>query len=797
MINRKNILILLINFFFITNAFSENIKFEAEKMDIEDNGNTIYAYNSNTFIKSENIIITSNKVKYDKIKDIITFIDNAKLDDKKKELIVIGDHIIYEKNKNLIYSKGKAKFNYRNKYFISSENVFFDRNKNEIYSEDETLIEDFDNNTYNLKEDFIFYLRDEIIKAKKSIILDRNDNKYVFDDIIINLKDNEIVGKELKVEFRDSYFGNDENDPILRGRSAHSDEEKLSVYKAVFSTCNIENKKCRGWELNTDEFNHDKKKKLFVYKNSWLKIFDFKTIFFPYFSHPDPSVKRKSGFLTPTYSSSESLGTSLNFPYYKVLDIDKDLTLSPTFYADKSFLLQNEFRQILKDSSVLSEFGFLVGKDGTKAHLFYNRIGSYNSRFDYELNLQNVKGDNYIKTHNLGENSLLIQNTDVLQSNINLNWNFDDSDLSTSFKIYEDLSRGYNDRYSIIIPDFTFKRNLQIPQDYNGSFNFYSTGYNKFHNTNIRETVLINDFYFTSKDKITKQGLVSNYNLLLKNTNVNSDNSSDLSSNDDYDLFQTLKVDLSIPLVKRMNKYTNYLKPVASFRYSPNGNSDISSNNLILNYNNAFSLDRISNNSQVEGGEALAIGLEFQSQSNYLSDTFFEARIGNVIKTKNNIKLPSKSKLNKTRSDIFGDLKYNFNDNFILGYNFSYDRDLQYSNLDSLNLILRNSKLETTFNYLTENHDFGDSETLSNLTGFNFDKENSISFRTSKNLRDDFTEYYSLFYEYKTDCLSINLDYSKSFYNDGNLEPTDKLSFLLKIIPFTELGVANLGVINN
>ena len=37
--------------------------------------------------------------------------------------------------------------------------------------------------------------------------------------------------------------------------------KELKVYKAVFSTCNIENKKCRGWELNTDEFNHDKKKK--------------------------------------------------------------------------------------------------------------------------------------------------------------------------------------------------------------------------------------------------------------------------------------------------------------------------------------------------------------------------------------------------------------------------------------------------------------------------------------------------------------------------------------------------------
>ena len=47
-----------------------------------------------------------------------------------------------------------------------------------------------------------------------------------------------------------------------------------------------------------------------------------------------------------------------------------------------------------------------------------------------------------------------------------------------------------------------------------------------------------------------------------------------------------------------------------------------------------------------------------------------------------NIKLPSKSKLNKTRSDIFGDLNYNFNENLNLGYYFSYDRDLKYSNLD-------------------------------------------------------------------------------------------------------------------
>jgi hypothetical protein len=37
----------------------------------------------------------------------------------------------------------------------------------------------------------------------------------------------------------------------LKGRSGHSDDDSLKVYKGVFSTCNIENKNCRGWELSS------------------------------------------------------------------------------------------------------------------------------------------------------------------------------------------------------------------------------------------------------------------------------------------------------------------------------------------------------------------------------------------------------------------------------------------------------------------------------------------------------------------------------------------------------------------
>ena len=43
-----------------------------------------------------------------------------------------------------------------------------------------------------------------------------------------------------------------------------------------------------------------------------------------------------------------------------------------------------------------------------------------------------------------------------------------------------------------------------------------------------------------------------------------------------------------------------------------------------------------------------------------------------------------KNEVNKTRSDIFGDINFKLNEAINLGYQFSYDRDLEYSNMDSL-----------------------------------------------------------------------------------------------------------------
>ena len=42
---------------------------------------------------------------------------------------------------------------------------------------------------------------------------------------------------------------------------------------------------------------HDNKKRELFYENAVLKFYNFPVMYFPKFFHPDPTVKRRSGFL--------------------------------------------------------------------------------------------------------------------------------------------------------------------------------------------------------------------------------------------------------------------------------------------------------------------------------------------------------------------------------------------------------------------------------------------------------------------------------------------------------------------
>ena len=90
----------------------------------------------------------------------------------------------------------------------------------------------------------------------------------------------------------------------MKGRSISNDKNFSTVKKAVYTNCK-KTDGCPPWLMTAEEIIHDKESKTINYKNTWLKLYDIPIMYFPKFFHPDPTVKRRSGFLTPTFSAEK------------------------------------------------------------------------------------------------------------------------------------------------------------------------------------------------------------------------------------------------------------------------------------------------------------------------------------------------------------------------------------------------------------------------------------------------------------------------------------------------------------
>ena len=780
-------LIIFFLIFLSSNLKAETIFFDSENIRVEDDGNMIFATKGKASIPSDNIVIEGDKFIYNKKISELIVIDNVKYYDNGKKIYIESQKIIYNEVNNTIFSNNDTYISDNNNYKIYSINVLYDRNLNKIRSNELSTISEKNGNNFLFKKGLVFDLFTEIISSKVVNVVDQNSNNYFFENSKIKLKNNEIIGKEVFVQFEDSFFGNEKNDPILKGKSIISNNEETKIYKTVFSTCNKEDKNCRGWEVQSQIFTHDKIKKLFEYEKSWLKVFDKKIFYIPYFNHPDPSVKRKSGFLTPFYKGSGNLGSSISIPYFHNLSNSKDLTIKPRIYLDNDFIFHAEYREAFKNTDLKTDFSFNKNEDDTNSHIFLSFNGKMNNNTNFDLKIENVNNDNYLKIHDIKSYTPIIESDSVLASKFEIDKQIDgNTRFDSTIRMYEDLSKKNSDKYQYVFPDFNFEKNIDLDQNYNGQFKFLSSGYQKIYDTNKYETLINNDFNFESYDFISSKGIVTNYSFLLKNFNTYSENSAVYENKNDHEIFGTFLFKSELPLKKELKKSNSFIKPIAQLRFSPTNGKNISSTGSRLEYSSIFSPNRIGRTDMVEKGKSITLGLEFQKQ-NLRNEKILGFNLGNIFKDEKNHSLPKKSKLDQTRSDVVGDLFYKFNDKIELKYIFSYDRDMKFSNYDAVTAKLGMNKIVTTFDYITENHELGDSELISNNTEIKFTNEHSLKFDTTKDLRDDFTQFYKLAYKYETDCLSASFEYEKKFFSDGNLKPDESLFFLIRFIPFAEL----------
>lgn len=83
------------------------------------------------------------------------------------------------------------------------------------------------------------------------------------------------------------------------------------------------------WAVHAEKITHDEVKRTIQYDDAWLEIAGIPTLYSPYFEHPDPTIKRKSGVLPPSFLNNRIVGSSIRVPYFQTLGPYQDITLIP------------------------------------------------------------------------------------------------------------------------------------------------------------------------------------------------------------------------------------------------------------------------------------------------------------------------------------------------------------------------------------------------------------------------------------------------------------------------------------
>ena len=773
---------------FANYSFGEDFKFEAAEIKILDKGNIVQSSGGVKIISNDNLEIIADKSIYDKDKSILKLEGNISVNDTQNNIKIFTNKVNYFKKKEIIIAEKKVRSEIKGKYTVDSAELIFDRNLLEISSSNKTILKDNFENIFS-SDNFLFRIKEDILNAKNLNLKDGENNDLFLEDAIVDLKKNEIIGKNINIDFDNSLFSNNENEPRLKGNSIISNQNETAVYKGVFTTCKKNKKNCPPWKIYADKVTHKKNEKLIEYKNAWLAIYNKPVLYVPYFFHPDPTVKRQSGFLIPSLINSSNYGSSVQIPYYNVISENKDLTISPRIFFDNSAIIQTEYRQANKSSNGIIDLSINKDSSSTRTHIFSNYSGEFSNSSNIEINFQRVTGDNYLKIHDI--KSPLIKNKTTLNNFIRIDDFNDDYQYEISFETFEDLSKNKSDRFEYIYPNYSYSKDIENSYFSNGNLNFESQGYQKQYDTNVYDGVLINNINFNSSPSYSKKGVKNNYQILFRNVNSKASNSGNYNEDASSKLLSSLQFNTKFPLYKKTSKSENYLTPLASIRISPNNTKNIKDLDRPVNYNNIFSLDRFGQNDLVEGGGSLTLGLEY-SNRNKNNREIINISLANVLRPGKNEDLPLNNSLGEKRSDIIGKLNFVPSDYFDFDYEFSLDNNLKDSNLNLIRTNFSVNNFITSFEFLEEDNLMGTKSYVSNKTILNLDNNNSISFKTNKDLDKNITEYYNLIYEYKNDCLIAGVEYNKSNYADGDLRPEENLFFKIKIIPFGELNTPSV-----
>jgi LPS-assembly protein len=230
------------------------------------------------------------------------------------QMLVQADEIRYDYNNNLVSAVGNVQI-YYNGATIEADKVIYDQKTKRLHAEGNARLTEPDG------------------KISYGEILDLSDN---YRDGFID---------SMRLETPDQTR-------MAAARADRTDENYTVFQSGVYTAC----EPCRDdprkpplWQVKAVRIIHNEAEKMMYFEDARIEFFGVPLAWMPFFSAPDPTVKRKTGFLMPIMTTSSAYGFGVETPYYFALAPNYDLTISPRETSKQGPLLRGEFRDRLEN----------------------------------------------------------------------------------------------------------------------------------------------------------------------------------------------------------------------------------------------------------------------------------------------------------------------------------------------------------------------------------------------------------------------------------------------------------------
>lgn len=267
--------------------------------------------------------------------------------------------------------------------------------------------------SYNLQQDTVI--------AEGNVVLNETTGDTYFADRV-ELKD------KMKNGFINGLHG------VLADGSRFSAEggEKIADLKVILKKasytacepCKKDPSKPPAWQIKAREVVHHKDEQRISYDDATFEVRGVPVMYMPYFSHPDGSIKRKTGFLTPSFGFDSDLGAFYQQQYYWDIAPNRDATIGAMLMTDENPLVLGEYRHRFEEAEIEMSGGATysgrVDRSGNtefaqddefRGHLFVDGLWDINDKWRAGTGLELVSDEQYMRQYN-------ITNKDVLENEV-------------------------------------------------------------------------------------------------------------------------------------------------------------------------------------------------------------------------------------------------------------------------------------------------------------------------------------------------------------------------------------------